>query len=156
MPIPVIAMGGLGAARAGMALGKTGAWSLLLGRTLALAKGRMATGAMLGATGTSLALSGGGTEDEVETQALAMFGGDTDRELLVNIVNSVKEFIGEGQWLWPTHRDGTALDANYLVLDLRQGRGFILEQYRSYKSVQAARQRGSRRTWRRFHRRGYH
>lgn len=152
--IPV-AMAALAGGRGAAALSRTGAWSMLLGKTLQIAKSRMVTGGAIGATAVSVYGDGGDT-DEVESTALQMFGADTNMENLVNVGNSIKEFLGEAGWLWPTHRDGTPLDPNYLILDLRQGRGWILEQYRSYKTVQAARRRSSRRTYGRFHRRGMH
>lgn len=150
-----IAMGALSAGRMGASLSRTGAWSLLLGKVLQVAKSRIVTGIGVGATGTSLAMQGD-DNDEVEATALQMYGGDTQMENLVGISNSIKEFIGEGSWLWPTHRDGTPVEANYLILDLRQGRGWIAETYRSYKMVQAARRSGSRRSYGRFHSRGMH
>lgn len=150
-----IAMGALAGGRMASSLSRTGAWGLLLGKVLQVAKSRIVAGAGIGSAATAL-VAGGDDVDEVESTALQMYGGDTNQENLVGISNSIKEFIGEGSWLWPTHRDGVPVEPNYLTIDLRQGRAWVGETYRSYKMVQSARRQGSRRQYGRFHSRGIH
>ena len=141
-----------GAAALG-AITRSAAWEMLMGRMFLVAKQSASTpGFMSAITAAGVVAT---QTNPVKDAADSLFG-NTDEELKDAVVGQVLKFIDEGDFLIPSHRDGTPISPRYYVMELETGRQWFIEKYNSYKTVQAAARRARFQNNRRYHSRGVH
>lgn len=149
-------LGFLGSRAGTAALGaitSSAAWGILMSRMFLVAKNTAITpGFQSAVTAAGVVAS---QTNPVKDAADSLFG-NTDEELKDAVVGQVQKFIDEGDFLIPSHRDGSPITPRYYVMELETGRQWFIEKYNSYKTVRAAANRARFQNNRRYHSRGVH